>query len=353
MSNHHKYSPSRLSRLAACPGSYKLEEGLPDQTSDIADEGTLIHAALETSSIKDLNHEQVALYDFCWNVLNGIAPYSKWNKEKKVSVFNNFDVVTEGSIDSWVKLPDKIIACDFKFGYTKVSEVQNNQQAKAYSLALIQEFGLPVQFIILQPRIKFFDSFIFDPSMAQNLLEEIISIIKKVESDQIIINSGTHCRYCKANLCGTCPTIKANIATVSTDIANVPHTHDLPLLQAREIYPKLEKISKYFDNLKNTIREKLISGEAIEGFILSQKPGNRVVISPQGFYDSINDVITVNEFLSAVKVSIPSVEETYSRNRKESNPNMTLKAIKAELAQKTLQFVERTQDTISIKFIGE
>ena len=44
MSTHAPISASRLDRIILCPGSYLLEQGLPNPTNEAAQRGTDIHA---------------------------------------------------------------------------------------------------------------------------------------------------------------------------------------------------------------------------------------------------------------------------------------------------------------------
>ena len=47
MTDHAKLSASGAHRWIACPGSVKAEEGIPEQTSSFAEEGTLAHSVAE------------------------------------------------------------------------------------------------------------------------------------------------------------------------------------------------------------------------------------------------------------------------------------------------------------------
>lgn len=43
MADHAKFSPSKMQRIIACPGSVALESAIPDSRSEYADEGTVAH----------------------------------------------------------------------------------------------------------------------------------------------------------------------------------------------------------------------------------------------------------------------------------------------------------------------
>lgn len=47
MSAHAKLSPSSAERWMNCPGSVVLSEGMPDKTTQFAEEGTMAHAVAE------------------------------------------------------------------------------------------------------------------------------------------------------------------------------------------------------------------------------------------------------------------------------------------------------------------
>lgn len=54
MSDHHKFSPSQLMYREACPG-WQPDEGV---SSPAAQEGTMMHKALEMENLSGLNDEQ-------------------------------------------------------------------------------------------------------------------------------------------------------------------------------------------------------------------------------------------------------------------------------------------------------
>lgn len=89
-------SASAFGRLALCPGSFTMEKSCPDESSEAAAEGTLLHRYMEYLLLKDdaaeegmefswhdflnsreyesaeLNHEQVELCGRALRLLNGV-----------------------------------------------------------------------------------------------------------------------------------------------------------------------------------------------------------------------------------------------------------------------------------------
>ena len=176
MSAHAKLSPSGASKWMTCPGSIEAEEGLPDDTSKFAAEGTVAH---EVSDLcLSLGFEptdfvgaqwQVEEYTIQWTdeMAEALEPGIDWCREQPGEFFGEHRVDLShwlgdnqfGTLDRGWVAEDRITINDLKFGRgVPVSPVEN-KQLRLYALGFwrakaphITDPTFPVHIVIDQPR---------------------------------------------------------------------------------------------------------------------------------------------------------------------------------------------------------
>ena len=75
---HHDFGPSSLDRMSLCPGSYFMQQGMPREESENADEGTMLHDRVATGDLSGLTAEQEEMVRTCLDRLEEIA----WGNSK-------------------------------------------------------------------------------------------------------------------------------------------------------------------------------------------------------------------------------------------------------------------------------
>jgi hypothetical protein len=173
---HAKLSPSGASKWMTCPGSIEAEEGLPDDTSEFAAEGTCAHEVSDLCLSLGLD-----AYDFIgarWEVDGFTITFDgdmaealqvgiDWCREQPGEFFGEHRVdLTHwlgpdqfGTLDRGWVAPDRIVINDLKFGRgVPVSPVEN-KQLRIYALGFwkakashITDPDFPVHIVIDQPR---------------------------------------------------------------------------------------------------------------------------------------------------------------------------------------------------------
>ena len=79
---HHELGPSALKYVEVCPGWRSTNE-----TNVYAEEGTMLHEACETGSMKGLDDEQVRLVSTCLDYVEAIeADGDQTYKELRVEI---------------------------------------------------------------------------------------------------------------------------------------------------------------------------------------------------------------------------------------------------------------------------
>lgn len=156
---HAKLSPSSAERWMNCPGSVVLSEGMPNQTSVFAEEGTKAHEIAEMilrnqkgwadAPVEMLEHIKVYV-----DYVNDLALFDgDLHIEQRVKV----NEVVFGTADAVVWRPqlEELHIIDLKYGAGVAVEVVNNLQLKIYALATLLTFEYPAKTVtatIVQPR---------------------------------------------------------------------------------------------------------------------------------------------------------------------------------------------------------
>ena len=212
-------SASNLHRRKLCPGSQRMEHGLPEHDSPYSSEGTLLHEwFLKTGGRPpELTEEQNSTIDKANALANdffksfaqthGIADDEPCETlfEQELEIVSGELVMTGHAdvIKIWQKI-GKAAIVDAKFGRGDVDDADDNLQLASYAVMLAERrcvFILGV--CIVQPRNfkKPTSEAVYDVIGLSNARLEIVSILHASKAfDAELIPSEKACRYCKATL---------------------------------------------------------------------------------------------------------------------------------------------------------
>ena len=210
--DHHEFSPSRLEQFRLCPGSYYMQQGLPEEDNEWSKEGRLLHNAVATRCLDGLNDEQTTAVQKCIDYLNSvIEPGDTVLYEEKVTIIDeDGTILTEGIADVIVVNPErgKAVVIDWKFGYNPVKNVNENIQVATYAVGVMQRFGVTdCDAVVFQPRINLRSQYLF--TNAKAIIANIRTIIKRAQNRVLVLRAGeAACRYCRARL--NCPALRLN-----------------------------------------------------------------------------------------------------------------------------------------------
>ena len=215
MGDHARISPSAMDRIIACPASVALCDGMPDQSSVYAEEGTAAHEELEKclKEGNDSNNEHVQMaVDYVWNRVRQDGMDVFYTEMKVYPKILQRD-------DCWgtadLTLHDfgltELEIADFKYGAGVPVEAKDNKQLITYALGAVQKFVIDqrlsppetVKMTIIQPRCPHPDgpvrswTITFDKLM--EIAEDMRSRLTLVDSpDAPFGPSDKACRWCKA-----------------------------------------------------------------------------------------------------------------------------------------------------------
>lgn len=213
---HSKLSASSSNRWIACPGSVQAQQGLSDESSAAAEEGTALHEfselclreGFEPRSLVGevfngytMNREQAGLVsqyvDHCRtlpknNVLiERRLDYSMWAD----GGYGTADYLCFDEGEAWV--------VDAKFGRVPVSA--DSSQLKCYALGVLNDFGFDAQIdtvhmTVVQPRLQHIDTRTMRHTELFKWAREVLvpAATAAVSEDPPFNPGEQQCRYCKA-----------------------------------------------------------------------------------------------------------------------------------------------------------
>ena len=207
---------SNLHRRKLCPGSGRAEAGLPEEHSDDAAEGTLLHA-LMADSIADapkLNAEQESVLESAsetrMNAISKVA--SEIQSTAPTALKYELELVLHGGLEPILIGHTDLQAIfgtkaayiqDTKFGRIPVEPADVNLQIASYAVMSWRDTGISDVFAAInQPRLRREQRLTmarYNEQQLRNAEQEIIGIIEAAEKpDATRIPGEAQCKYCLA-----------------------------------------------------------------------------------------------------------------------------------------------------------
>jgi hypothetical protein len=288
-----------------CPGSVVLSEGMPEDESEYASEGTRAHAFAErwllmhfaqrgsqpaASTPEEIEiKKHVRLYiDECVSLatVKGVKDIKVF-VEKQVAV--NREVHGTGDFIAWHPHTHTLYVRDLKYGAGVSVAVERNIQLRIYALAALLTMKLPASVVnigIVQPRYEHPDGFIrsvdFEAAELLDLYADVLDAVGRVglaESSQgskdwesnYLKPSEKGCRWCRA--AAKCPAIKKQAQALAKQVFAPGAAYDsLELARVLDFLPILEGWIKNTREFAYTEAEK---GHEIPDYKLVEKQAIR------------------------------------------------------------------------------
>lgn len=313
---HAELGASNASRWMACPGSVALSRGLPDPSSEFAEEGTAAHAlaekcltrnydasaflgtSIEGYEVTEEMADAVQVYlDECRQFMSTeIGARDVWRIEQKFSLarlnppapmFGTADFVSYSG--RWRHLQ----VVDLKYGKGVAVEAKGNKQLRYYALGALLAFeearpGLLVDRVymtIVQPRAEHPEGLVRTDVMEYDELlgfaSELMDAARATLLPDAPLSAGPHCRFCRAK--GLCPAqAEQAVALAQVDFMDapagevvLPDPRLLPNAKLGEILSKIGPVEDYFAAVRAAVQHKLEAGEAVPGYKLVRKRATR------------------------------------------------------------------------------
>lgn len=302
MAAHARLSASNSKQWTMCTPSIKLSEGIPNQESDFAREGTLAHEFSETILRKELGIITGRKYSAMVKKIKANELYAADMDDyvgrytdivmEKIGEANSPEAVhkIEQRLDfsAWVPegfgTGDAVIIdngiieiIDLKYGKGVPVSAIGNTQMRLYALGAINEFGFfydieKVRMTIVQPRL---DSVSTDEMSADELLKWADEYLKpraelamKGEGE---FCAGDHCKFCRANAICRARSEK-NLEIAKYDFANPPTLDNEEIAHILDISTDL---AKWVKDVESWALQQALQGENYPGYKVVEGRSNR------------------------------------------------------------------------------
>lgn len=222
-SYHAKLSPSGAHRWIACPGSVAAEDGLPNTSSEFAEEGTRAHewAALLLESGQATSAMALADDDMAGHVrryVDTIRQYAEGNQlfvETRVPIGHiTGEEGATGTADAIVITADgsELQLHDLKYGRGVEVSAEDNEQLMLYALGALEEYEMALadkptfRLVIHQVRLAGPSEWVVSYDDLMVFRDKAMAAAEAACSPGAIRVPGVdQCRFCKAK--ATCPAL--------------------------------------------------------------------------------------------------------------------------------------------------
>lgn len=337
-------SASNLRRRELCPGSERMEYGLPEEDSEESREGMLLHdydarpeydRSVLRPDLRDLLERNDALKRTIGERLAGVVGIHPVALSRETRLDNG---LISGKPDLVSVYPTEAFDCwinDSKFGFKIVERAELNLQLRAYAV-LVFDFHekKPKRLFvsITQPRLSYDERITmaeYVPDDIEASREQIQDILKASADPKAKLSASEEaCRYCKAKL--ICPEFQK---TMAVPVLALQSNQNLSVT-AREAYLE-ERLSKVSDGelervliavsfaamIKNPASDearKRIADGRFENYYLAKPKVERGITDPQKAISllELGKVATREFMLSVCSIPLGKLEEAYREKHK-------------------------------------
>lgn len=311
-----KLTPSKVARIAACPGSIAATAGIKDESSPAAQEGERLHAVMAGGGRVGLTDEQRDVIQACADAgTDLLAKYlpAGMTRGPKRETFTRAALPGGAVIsakEDWLGADDaRALVIDWKFGRGDVDPADENLQMRAYAVAVAKSERVEeVAVAVVAPRA-------FGPPVTDCLYlpediaaaeAELVRIANRAAApDAPRIPGPTQCKYCPALGTSRCPESAAMAeALIPVDQASIlPTGKELAALLDRGA-----QVSMLVDRLRDQARAELEAGRDVPGWKLTAGRKMRRITDAQAAFTKLAVVLTAEQFAATCSVRVVALE---------------------------------------------
>ena len=297
MAKHAFLSASASHRWINCPPSAKLNDGIKDQASSYAQEGTDCHELCAYLVEKALGHnvtdptENLTYYNTeMQNCAESYRDYVLEQYERAREYCSDPMIFIEQRLDfsRWVEqgfgtgdcviIADEVLhIIDYKHGLGVLVESEGNTQMMCYALGALEAFDdlydiNRIEMTIFQPRRE-------NVSTSTITKEELLTWADEILAPTALLayegkgefKAGEHCQFCKVK--ATCrKRAEFNLEMAKYDFA-MPDTLDE--MEIAAILPRIDQLIAWGNDIKAYALVQAQSGTEYEGFKVVEGKSNR------------------------------------------------------------------------------
>ena len=321
---HSEIGASGHYRWKACPGSVRLSRGLPNRSSDFAEEGTDAHtvaaALLEGKPWPvDVPYDEemeaaVRVYvDYVASI------FGREGFAGSILIEHAFDLSSIykglfGTADCVIydASKRKLYVLDYKHGQGIPVEAFGNTQLLYYGLGALVTLPYEVEEAelgIIQPRCNHPDGPIrtwqVNVTRLFDFAFEVYEDATRTEDRNAPLVPGGHCRFCKAS--GICPSLHAQSTEVARREFGSHLSYDPVLLS--DTLQKLEAVEAWAKGVKAFAYNELEHGREIPGWKLVEKRANRSWRDEESAVEKLSSIVPKDSLFKSKLQSPAQVEK--------------------------------------------
>jgi hypothetical protein len=217
-------TPSNLRRRELCPGSARMEAGLPDDDSLDARSGRLFHSYWANPNFvrEFLKQDEQDLLELTDRLMSDVLNKLAFETDHEFFVEQN--LWTKMGFNKLSGTPDRVyiwpqrksaLVGDLKSGFAQVERAELNLQLRGYAVIAKDNFDVEHVYVsLLQPRLFYPSERItmahYEKADIDRSRKQITAIIDAtVRENAPLVAGEEQCRYCRAKL--TCPAFRAAV----------------------------------------------------------------------------------------------------------------------------------------------
>lgn len=348
-------SSSNVHRRIDCPGSHHAEEGLPEMTSDFAEEGTRLHAVFALGHEEfdaltpndDITEKDLGLVRFARHLASEafIAIVKAFNiskdepfeqgAERELWMHRGIENIIPGHCDVWRYYPrlKLLVIIDAKFGYAEVDAAPINHQLRTYAVQGAEEWDVDgCAVAIVQPRAPLYEG--AKKVTIAHYSREDIDIARKqlleyrerwLTPNAPLSPSLSACRYCKAKaVCNAHLSRMAPASTLSKDI--LPSLAEMPADDLVKFWMAVKLASD--KGIAGAIGEEMrkrVGAGLIPSYKLKANADRRAITDDAKAMEIAYGLIGWDGVQAAASISLTEVAAVLARKSKGTAAKMTVK----------------------------
>ena len=339
-------SASNLRRRQLCPGSQRMELGLPEDDSEQSREGQLLHdydahpeydRSILPPNQRDLLERNDSLTVTLSERLTKVVGAAPVEPIHETTIANDLISGTPDFVAVFPVNESPVWVNDSKFGYKTVERAELNIQLRVYAVLVCDKYcrATPKRVFtsITQPRLPYDERITlaeYSPDDIEASREQIKEILDAAgKEDAPLVAGEEQCRYCKAKL--ICPEFQAKMMPLPTLALQPEKTLSK---RSREVYleqklseigdDQIEKLllarafaNMISDPLMDEARKRIAAG-ALDNYFLSKPSIEREITDSQRAIAllTLGKVASRDKIIAMSSIPLGKIEEVY---RKQTN----------------------------------
>lgn len=311
---HAKHSPSSLGYKEQCPAFRNR-----GTSSAAAEEGTMMHEALELDDYSGLTEEQAFLCGLCRDFRDGeLAKLDNpaQYRELKLEIAGG---LTFGTADFVAVSGGTALLMDWKFGYGEIEAAASNAQGCAYALGVFEAFpeveALELHFV--QPRRELISSHTYTRADVPMMLTRVNTIIRRANARNREEHPGMQCCYCRKQ--ATCAALRNLALPIAARYGGLSIPEELhpsnitdPACMARCL--DCAKVLKdWIESVNFHALDMAANGEEIPGYKVVARKGRKSIPDALAAFGAVKERMTPEAFIACCgSVGVEALVETLS-----------------------------------------